>query len=54
LLKGQCDNIEWEYNEEYLNIYKNNQLIVIPNAGHQIFVEQPERYIEEIRKFLNQ
>lgn len=52
-LKGQCDNIEWEYNQEYFKYYKNLKFVLIKDAGHQIFVEQPKQYVDEILKFIN-
>ena len=52
VLKGQYDNIAWGYTNEYLDIFSNNKLKIIPNAGHDIFVEQSEIYLNEIKNFL--
>jgi proline iminopeptidase len=54
VLKGQYDNIEWGYTKEYLDIFCNNKLKIIPKAGHEIFAEQAEVYIHEIKVFLGQ
>lgn len=53
IMKGQCDNQKWGYTNEYLELFSNHQLAVIPNAGHAISVEQPELYLKTIREFLN-
>lgn len=53
VMKGQCDNQKWGFTNEYLDLFANHQLTVIPNAGHYISVEQPELYIKTIRKFLS-
>ena len=53
-MKGQCDNQPWGFTNEYLELFKNHQLKIIPNAGHSISVEQPELYLKTIRVFLNQ
>jgi len=54
IMKGQCDNIPWGVANEYLELFPNNQLKIIPNAGHSISVEQPVLYLKTIRDFLNQ
>jgi len=54
LMKGQCDNQPWGFINEYLELFPNHQLKIIPDAGHSISVEQPELYFKTIREFLNQ
>lgn len=54
LMKGQCDNQPWGFMNEYIELFPNHQLKIIPDAGHSISVEQPERYLKTIREFLNQ
>ena len=54
LMKGDCDNWQWGFMNEYLELFPNHQLKIIPNAGHSISVEQPELYLKIIREFLNQ
>jgi len=53
VMKGQCDNQKWGFTREYLDIFPHSQLIVIPDAGHSIAVEQPELYIRTIKTFLS-
>ncbi|MDY0104803.1 MAG: alpha/beta hydrolase [Lentimicrobium sp.] len=53
IMKGQYDNQKWGYTQEYLALYSNSKLVVIPNAGHAIAVEKPEQYIKTIRAFIN-
>lgn len=52
VLKGECDNQKWGFTNEYLQLFKNHQLVIIPGAGHFISVEQPEVYIKTIQQFL--
>jgi len=54
VLKGQCDNQKWGFTNEYLQLFKNSKLIVIPAAGHFIYVEQPALYIKTIQDFLSE
>jgi len=54
IMKGQCDNQPWGFVNEYFELFPNHQLIIVPDAGHSISVEQPELYLKTIRKFLNQ
>ena len=53
IMKGQCDNQPWGFVNEYLELFPNHQLKIIPGAGHSISVEQPELYLNSIRGFLN-
>jgi proline iminopeptidase len=53
IMKGQCDNQPWGYTTEYLQLFPNHQLTIIPDAGHSISVEQPTLYLKTIREFLN-
>jgi proline iminopeptidase len=52
IMKGQCDSQPWGFTTEYLELFPNHQLKIIPNAGHSISVEQPELYLTTIREFL--
>jgi proline iminopeptidase len=52
LMKGQCDNQKWGFITEYLELFPNHQLVIIPNAGHGLTIEQPELYLKTIRDFL--
>lgn len=52
MMNGQFDGRKWGYTDEYLKLFKNHQLVIIPKAGHSIAVEQPELYINTIIKFL--
>lgn len=54
IMKGQCDNQPWGFVNEYLELFPNHQLKIIPDAGHSISVEQPELYLKTIREYLNQ
>ncbi len=51
--KGTCDNQKWGFTNEYLELFKNSELKIIPGAGHYISVEQPQLYIKTILDFLN-
>jgi proline iminopeptidase len=53
VLKAQYDNQPWGFTNEYLTLFKNHQLILIPNAGHAIYLEQPDLYLKAIREFLS-
>jgi len=54
IMKAQCDNQRWGYTTEYLDIFRDHRFVMVKNAGHNIFIEQPGVYIETIRKFLLQ
>ncbi len=53
IMKGQCDNQQWGFATEYMQLFPNHHLSIIPNAGHFISIEQPEKYIRIISTFLS-
>jgi proline iminopeptidase len=54
LMRGECDNQPWGFQYEYLELFPNHRLEIIPEAGHSISVEQPNLYLQTIREFLNE
>lgn len=52
IMRGQCDGMNWGYLTEYLTLFVNHKLIIVPGAGHSIAREQPEIYIANILGFL--
>jgi pimeloyl-ACP methyl ester carboxylesterase len=40
------------WGKEYLDLFPHHELVVVPDAGHGIFVEQPALYLSAIRAFL--
>jgi proline iminopeptidase len=54
VMKAQYDNQPWGFTNEYCAVFKNHQLVIIPNAGHAILFEQPGLYLKNMLSFLNQ
>ena len=52
VMKAQYDNQHWGFTNEYMELFPNHKLALIPNAGHAVSVEQPELYLKTIRDFL--
>lgn len=52
VLKSQYDNQKWGFTNEYLTLFKNHQLQVIPNAGHIMELEKPDLYLKCLQQFL--
>jgi len=52
ILKGQCDHIKWGFTQEYTLLFPDHHLVIVPDAGHGISLEQPEIYLKTIREFL--
>lgn len=53
LMKGQCDNQYWGFNQEYLDIFPNTRIEIISDAGHDIISENEVAYFQTVRDFLN-
>jgi proline iminopeptidase len=54
IMRGQCDSQPWGFVIEYVELFPNHTLKIIPDAGHSIAVEQSEIYMNTIRNFLHQ
>jgi pimeloyl-ACP methyl ester carboxylesterase len=54
VMKAQYDNQQWGFTNEYCTLFTNHKLIVMPNVGHAIAVENPALYLETIASFLSQ
>lgn len=52
VMKAQCDNQPWGYTAEYLDIFQNHTFRPVRDAGHNIFLEQPDAYVRIITAFL--
>ena len=53
LMRGQYDNQKWGYLQEYLDLFSNDSLVIVPNSGHFIEADQPDTYTATIRRFLS-
>jgi proline iminopeptidase len=51
-MRGQYDNQPWGYAHEYLDLFPNHQLVIVPNAGHSISREQQALFLSTLRDFL--
>ena len=54
VMKGECDNQPWGATNEYLTLFNHSRLVIIPGAGHFIFVEQPQSYTSYMLRFLQE
>ena len=52
IIKGQYDNIPWGNTSEYINIFRNSQLKIVKNAGHDVYIEKPNEYLQAMKTFL--
>lgn len=52
LLRGQCDNQEWGYTKEYLDLLPNSRLVIVPNSGHDLIGGNREAWFQDVSGFL--
>jgi proline iminopeptidase len=52
VIRGQCDSQPWGFASEYLELFPDHRLTIIPDAGHAAYVEQPGLYTDAIRTFM--
>ena len=52
LITGELDSKFTDINEQMVNLFTNAEHKIIKNAGHNTHLEEPQRFIKEINKFL--
>ncbi|HEY0699872.1 MAG TPA: alpha/beta fold hydrolase [Micromonospora sp.] len=53
VLKPGCDYLPWSFAQDYRHTYANSQLVYLPDAGHQLYFEQPDRFVSLVSAFLD-
>jgi pimeloyl-ACP methyl ester carboxylesterase len=54
VMQGQCEYHSFASGYEYVDLYPNSEYVFVENAGHVIWWEQKEKYLEEIKTFINE
>ena len=52
VLQGQCDQLPFAFSYEYVDLFPNSEYHFIPDVGHDIWVDDPDIYADEIRSFV--
>jgi proline iminopeptidase len=52
ILRGQCDNQQWGFTQEYLDLLPNSQLVIIENTGHDLVTGNKDKYYKLIKDFI--
>jgi proline iminopeptidase len=53
-ITGECNTlIGEEYQKDHMKYFKNAEMVVIKNAGHTMFGEQPEESIGAVRRYFD-
>jgi pimeloyl-ACP methyl ester carboxylesterase len=52
VIKPACDYVPWSATAGYLRAFPQAQLVMIPNAGHIAYLEQPALYTRLVHAFL--
>jgi proline iminopeptidase len=48
--EGTLIGAEWQ--KRHVELFPNAELVVIPNAGHEMFIENPEATLAAVRAYL--
>ncbi len=54
VLRGECDYKREEVAREYASVFPNARYQTIQGAGHMLYWEKPDEYLERVRGFLDQ
>jgi proline iminopeptidase len=52
IVKGRCDYLSWSSAVSYLQALPASRLIYFDDAGHNVYQDEPDRYLALIRAFL--
>ena len=53
-MTGECQQlIGADFQSRQMSLFPSAELVVIPNAGHEMFFENPEASVEAVRAYLN-
>ena len=53
-MTGECQQlIGADFQNRQMALFPSAELVVIPNAGHEMFFENPEASVEAVRAYLN-
>jgi proline iminopeptidase len=52
ILTGGCNYVDWAVTWQYRTTLPNSTLVCYPHAGHEIYRDEPDLYLETIRSFL--
>jgi proline iminopeptidase len=52
VIKPACDYVPWSAIADYRRAFSQAQLIMIPDAGHVAYLEQPALYTNLVHAFL--
>ncbi|MBW4440539.1 MAG: 2-succinyl-6-hydroxy-2,4-cyclohexadiene-1-carboxylate synthase [Plectolyngbya sp. WJT66-NPBG17] len=53
LIVGECDRKFIALNQEMTSLCETAEIAIVPNAGHNIHVEQPEWFVDKLKNFFN-
>lgn len=52
ILRGECEYMKREVAEQYLDAFPGSTMVDVPRAGHMIFWDRPQAFLDLVRKFL--
>jgi proline iminopeptidase len=52
IIKGRCDYLSWSSAVAYLQALPEAPLVYLDGAGHNAYLDEPDRYLAAVRAFL--
>ena len=52
ILRGECEYMKREVSEQYLDAFPGSTMVDVSGAGHMIFWDRPQAFLDLVRKFL--
>lgn len=52
VIKPACDYIPWRATAAYRDVFPDAPIVLMPDAGHQAYLERPDAYVDLVSAFL--
>jgi len=52
VIKPACDYVSWRTAAEYLDVFPTARMVLLPDTGHQAYLERPDAYSQLVGDFL--
>lgn len=52
VIKGRCDYLDRASAVEYLDVFSDGRLVYLPDAGHDVYLDDPAAVVDAISAFL--
>lgn len=53
VMRGECEYKKFAVAQDYVDVFPNAKFVAVEDAGHMLYWEKPDAFLEEVRRFLD-